>query len=310
MMDWDDLKHVSALAETGSVRRAGAFLGVHGSTVARHIDQLERRLGIKLFARTRRGMEITPAGQQVLETYERLADELLLLERHLEMQGSVLAGPVTLDVPAALAVGWLAPVLRGFALRYPDIRVTVVATERSPVFDRGAAGAAIVITDDPPEHLVGRPLGAVGYCEYASSSFTAEGSGSGPGPGPGAASPGGSDEPPRERLVGPMAAVVARAWQAAGRVTAPLGSVVFVDTLSQARACAAGPGLCVLPCVLGDGMPELLRAEPATPVLVADAWLLSNPDSRGIARLQALIGYVQEAWNADKARLEGRDTGA
>jgi hypothetical protein len=45
-------------------------------------------------------------------------------------------------------------------------------------------------------------------------------------------------------------------------------------------------------------------------VLVADAWLLSNPDSRGIARLQALIGYVQEAWNADKARLEGRDTGA
>jgi len=304
-VDWDDLKHVSALAEAGSVRRAGAYLGVHGSTVARHIEQLERRLGIKLFARTRQGMAITPAGQQVLETYERLADELMLLERHLEMQGTVLAGPVTLDVPAALTVGWLAPVLRGFAQRYPDIQVTVAATDRVPVFDRGAAGAAIVITDDPPEHLVGRPLGAVGYCGYRSSSFVVEGSSALATEPPLDA----SAESPLERLVGPMTPVVARAWLAAERPVAPQASVVFVDILSQARACATGPGLCVLPCVLGDAMPELVRAQPSTPVLVADAWLLSNPDSRGIARLQALIGYVQESWNADKARLEGRATG-
>ena len=39
-MEWDDLKHVAALWESGSVRRAGAQLGLHGATVARHIERL------------------------------------------------------------------------------------------------------------------------------------------------------------------------------------------------------------------------------------------------------------------------------
>ena len=84
-MDWDDFKFVLApLARAGTVRQqAGAVLGVHASTVVRRLDALERNLGVKLFSRTRDGMRLAPAGQEVLEALDRVALEMETITRRL-----------------------------------------------------------------------------------------------------------------------------------------------------------------------------------------------------------------------------------
>jgi DNA-binding transcriptional LysR family regulator len=61
-MDWDDVRHFLALARTGSVRAAGAALGVSHSTVARRVEGLEQRLGARLFDRHRDGYMLSDAG--------------------------------------------------------------------------------------------------------------------------------------------------------------------------------------------------------------------------------------------------------
>lgn len=286
-MEWSDLRHVAAVAEAGSVRRAGNLLGIHGATVARHVERLEGQLGVKLFARTRGGMVPTELGERVLEVYRQLAQAVEALERELRAGGAALAGPVTLYVSEALATGWLIPRLRAFTDRYPEIQLTVRTVDSLPVLAPGAAHAALLLTAEPPGYLVGRRLGAVAVCGYrARGPARAEGS--------------------TDLLIGPPLPQFEPVWQASGRAPQQEAAVHCPALLAQLEACRSGMGAAVLPCVLGDAFRGLERVEPSAPLPAGDAWLLSHPDSRGIARLQALIGYAQEAWAADRARLEGR----
>jgi len=289
-VEWSDLRHVAAVAEAGSVRRAGNLLGIHGATVARHVERLESQLGVKLFARTRSGMLPTELGERVLEVYRQVAESLDSLERELRAAGAALAGPVTLYLSEALAAGWLIPRLRAFTDKYPEIQLTVRTIDALPALAPGAAHAALLLTAEPPGHLVGRRLGTVAVCGYRAR---------------GTAGVVGLSE----LLIGPPLPQFEGVWQASGRAPQRETAVHCPALLAQLEACRSGMGVAVLPCVLGDAFRGLERVDPPAPIPAGDAWLLSHPDSRGIARLQALIGYVQEIWAADRARLEGR-TGA
>ena len=62
-MDWDYLRYVHALANGGTLARAGELLGVHQTTVLRRLDQMESDLATRLFERNRDGLALTPAGE-------------------------------------------------------------------------------------------------------------------------------------------------------------------------------------------------------------------------------------------------------
>lgn len=79
-MDWNDVRHFLALARTGSVRAAGASLGVSHSTVARRVEALEAQLGTRLFDRHRDGYLLTAEGRQMLPSAERVEHEMAALE--------------------------------------------------------------------------------------------------------------------------------------------------------------------------------------------------------------------------------------
>src|SRR5688572_31042262 len=81
VVDWDDVRHFLALARTGSVRAAGASLSVSHSTVARRVEALEARLGVKLFDRHRDGYTMTAAGREMVASAERVEREMTALER-------------------------------------------------------------------------------------------------------------------------------------------------------------------------------------------------------------------------------------
>ncbi|MEM7437027.1 MAG: LysR family transcriptional regulator, partial [Myxococcota bacterium] len=94
VVDWNDVRYYLALARLGSVRAAGAKLGVSHSTVARRVEALEARLAARLFDRNRDGYTLTDAGRRMLSRAERVEKEMLALERDLVGQDERLAGPV------------------------------------------------------------------------------------------------------------------------------------------------------------------------------------------------------------------------
>ena len=72
-MQWDDLRVFLAMAQAGSLRRAARALGLGQPTVVRHLRQLERVLGARLFERTPDGHRLTRWGQDLLPMAQSMA---------------------------------------------------------------------------------------------------------------------------------------------------------------------------------------------------------------------------------------------
>jgi DNA-binding transcriptional LysR family regulator len=292
-LDWDDFRYLQAVAKTGSVRSAGELLQVHGSTVARRLDQLEQRIGARLFARTSHGMEMTAAAAGVVDALQRVAVELEQVERHLQSEGTA-TGPVSVALPRAMARHMVIPSLPDLYRLHPDIEVAVRTEPAMQLLQTGAVDIALCVTDDPRQELIGRPLGAAMACTYAAPGYL-----------DGLAA--GADSP-NARWVGPIdpgslsATVRARYFP-----TLPQGLQVQ-DPELQAVALMAGLGVGLLSCYVGDAVPGLMRAGRVEPLREGEVWLFTRPESRGVARIQAVSAFLQRVLVDHRQALEGGRT--
>ena len=75
-MDTRHLKAAVAVARHGSFTAAAERLFMAQSTVTRQVAALERELGVELFVRSGRSVDLTPPGQLFLEQVDRILDDL------------------------------------------------------------------------------------------------------------------------------------------------------------------------------------------------------------------------------------------
>jgi DNA-binding transcriptional LysR family regulator len=276
-MDWDDFRFVHTLARAGTVRQAGIMLGVHASTVVRRLDALERNLGVKLFSRTRDGMRLLPAGQEVLAALDRVAFEMETITRRLRARDASLAGPVSLSAPELLLT-LLLPDLGKFKTEYPELRLDLRPVEQPGGVEAGSADLAIRETSNPSPDLIGRNLGRYAFAIYGIPELLNR-----------------SESVARsEGLYWIDDAQPDTAAAELKRRFYPGSEQLFVSASASVRLAALrlGLGIGPLPCVVGDCHADLARAA-AEPLEVGELWLLSHPDLRQVPRVQALSGFVQ-----------------
>jgi DNA-binding transcriptional LysR family regulator len=78
------LRYVAAVARTGSFSAAARACRVSQPTVSAAVAELERRVGAALFRRSARGVELTPAGREILSQIESVLGALSDLDRAVE----------------------------------------------------------------------------------------------------------------------------------------------------------------------------------------------------------------------------------
>ena len=130
-----ELLTVMALAEYGSFVAAAAYLKTSQPALTRTIKRVERVLGVTLFARNTRRVEITAAGREFVAVAERMLNELHLTVRNLSEVTNEQRGRITLTTYSAFAVNPLpragSPVSRDAAAhRGPDSRGPAVGDRR------------------------------------------------------------------------------------------------------------------------------------------------------------------------------------
>lgn len=124
-MDLQQLRYVVAVAETRNFTRAAERCFVVQSALSHRVANLERELGVKLFARTSRRVELTPAGDAFLpgaraslEAAERAAAEAAAAVGL--VRGRLAVGMIptvaAIDVPAAL---------QHLRQRHPEVRISL-----------------------------------------------------------------------------------------------------------------------------------------------------------------------------------------
>ncbi|MDX3071105.1 LysR family transcriptional regulator [Streptomyces sp. NPDC088354] len=131
-MDLDTVRTLVAAADAGQFQEAAAELGVTQQAVSKRIAALERALGVRLFTRTARGVELTIDGQAFLPHAREL---LRVAERAV---ASVRTGRRALRVDIIASRGAASKLMRGFHRARPEIDLDVVM-----LFDIETAVAAI-----------------------------------------------------------------------------------------------------------------------------------------------------------------------
>lgn len=139
-MELQQLRYAVAIAEEQSFTRAAQRCFVVQSALSRQIKSLESELGVRLFARTSRKVEVTPAGEAFVEQ-ARLC--LQAAERakasaaaaHGDIRGSLTIGVI----PTVTAVD-IAAVLGAFRRSYPEVGVHVRTGGSDEFLRRIAAG--------------------------------------------------------------------------------------------------------------------------------------------------------------------------
>lgn len=142
-----------AAARHMSFSRAADELCVTQGAVSRQVKALETYLGVSLFVRLTRAVQLTEHGRQYLaivrETFDRLE------EATSRIVGQPESGVLTVNVLPTLAMRWLIPRLPRFTAAYPGIEVRMITSIRPVHFGRDDLDVAIRVGVPPhtqPSH--------------------------------------------------------------------------------------------------------------------------------------------------------------
>jgi len=116
-----DLHVVFAVAEHGSMAKAAESLRVTQSAVSQVVAGVEQELGVRLFDRSRRGVEATVYGQALIRRGKAAFDELrqgIQEIEYLKMPGT---GEIRIGCPETLAASVLPIAIDMFSDRWPDV---------------------------------------------------------------------------------------------------------------------------------------------------------------------------------------------
>ncbi|HCS25853.1 MAG TPA: hypothetical protein DIW43_00260 [Spongiibacteraceae bacterium] len=287
MKDWDDMRFFHAVAEGGSLSAASRSLGVNHSTVFRRINQLEERLQARLFERLDNRYQLTDTGEQLYARIRQVANVMDDVERHVAGRDSLLEGSIRLTCPDTF-LDWMVPgLIAEFSRQYPQVTIELRADQEHLDLARREADIALRATNNPPEYLIGKRLGQMGWRFYGQPQFLETLAGVSQLPDNGVSAM------PVIAPEGKLLQIPACQWLDKQlprfRVTARAGSLRAAAALAQ-----AGLGLALLPVEAGLALSEI-----AAPAKNFDTgiWLLRHPDMRGNTRLNCFAGFIGQAFN-------------
>ncbi|MFG1462144.1 LysR family transcriptional regulator [Xanthobacter sp. DSM 24535] len=279
-LEWSDLPIFLAIAREGTLGAAARRLGQTQPTMGRRLRVLEAATGATLFQRTSGGFVLTDEGQAMFAHAVRMEDEALALQRQLAGSVGGLEGFLRLSCSDWFGTTLLSPVLAEFAGLHPKVTVELLTDARVYSLARREADLVMRIAPFDEPEVIARKLVTIRYGLYAGSDRWR------PRSGDGAGCPlvlmdtafGGMPDVEWVMRILPHATIISRSN----------------SREIQARLCALGAGLAVLPRSLGDATPGLALVDLGEEPPSRDTWIGYHRDLRRLPRLRALLDLIIE----------------
>ena len=284
-MNWDDLRHVLAVARTRNLTDAARHLGTSASTVSRRVAALEGALGRALFHRRRDGYVLTAAGEALLPDAEEAEARIRALQRRAGGASDEATGVVRLATPELIAHEVILPRLAGFLDAHPGLALEISADVRPVKLARQEADVVVRAVRPTQGSYTMRRIATIPVGLFAAPAYLAR-----------AGAPAAAAELGRHRVIGwddDLSFLAMARWLEglAGDVRPALRTTTFT---AQLIACRAACGLAALPVFLGQryGLVPVLADAPA---LVLDVWLIVRVDVKTATRVRAVCDFVEGA---------------
>lgn len=174
MIDWDKLRVFYAVADAGSLTRAGEALHLSQSAVSRQIRALEDNLDTTLFHRHARGLILTEQGELLYRTTHEVYHKLAMAEAQLSESKDRPSGPLKITTTIGLGSLWLTSRIKEFIELYPEVDVTLILTDTELDLSMREADIAVRLQSPRQPDLIQRPLLTVHTHVYAAEEYLDE----------------------------------------------------------------------------------------------------------------------------------------
>ncbi len=285
-MDWNDLKLFLAVARFGSIRAAAEELGLNQSTVNRRLEVLEHALKLQLFDATTRGHVLTTQGQALVDAAAPMqvqADAVVQAATLLARQSG---GVLKLTAAPAVFRSFLEPVMAAFLQQHPGVNLSYDESEHTLDLFAGEADIAMRAGwTTPDDTFVSVWLDYHPWTVYCSPAYAAK-----------------RGMPAQisdlcghdiVRLEGKVGQGKGNQWFMAQTANAR-SSGLAENVASMKNILTAGLGVGILPTVIGDDQPGLVRCFDPAPEMMASMWLVTTPQMSRDPRIKAFTALAKK----------------
>ena len=141
--DWNKVKTFLVVAEEGSFSAAARAINTTQSTMSRQVTALEQELAVVLFERVGRGVELTPAGFELLKEVRKMAIAANQLSLIAAGKNTEIKGTVCITGSETTSTFILPTIIEKLRDRYPKIKIEIIADNKSNDLLRREADIAI-----------------------------------------------------------------------------------------------------------------------------------------------------------------------
>jgi len=292
--NWSDLQVFLAVARAGQLTRAGATIGVNGTTVARRIRRLEANLGANLFEQTREGQVLTEAGEALLGQVETMAGAAARIERNRGQGSSSLSGTLRISMSEGFGSWFMARHAPDFARLHPGLTLDLVASSGFLSLSKREADIAVMLSRPRAGPVIARKLSDYSLQLFAAPAYLSE-----------------CGEPERpaslatgHRLVGYIPDLLyAPELRYLDEIHPGLAPHLRSSSINaQHQLIAAGAGIGVLPSFMGLVDPSL-RAVLPDQRIIRSLWLVTHKDTHQLARVRAGRDWILDMARRHRDRL-------
>ncbi len=287
MIDWDKLRVFHAVAEAGSFTHAGEALNLSQSAVSRQISALEEALQVPLFHRHARGLILTEQGETLNRTVREVFAKLAMTEALLTESKEKPTGRLKVTTTVAFGSTWLAPRIKAFLDRYPEITMSVVLDDQD--LDLAMREADVAIRMHPPRQpdLIQRHLMTMGWVVVAAPEYLKS-----------AGVPERAEDLDRHRLLvfgGHHPPVPDINWllDAGSRTGSPRRPVLEMNSIfGLLLAVRSGLGIAALPDYMVEQEPGLIRLLPDLKAPKVEAYFVYPEELRNSKRVAVFRDFL------------------
>jgi DNA-binding transcriptional LysR family regulator len=170
---FEDMQTFVKVVEAGSITRAAERMNIAKSAVSRRIADLEERLGIQLFRRTTRRLNLTDTGRSFYERCVRILADLEEAELAVSREHATLRGRLRVAVPMSFGLMHLGPAIVDFMCAHPEVQFDLDFNDRQVDLLEEGFDVAIRIAELSDSSLIARRLAPVRHVVCASPDYLA-----------------------------------------------------------------------------------------------------------------------------------------
>jgi DNA-binding transcriptional LysR family regulator len=172
--DWSLIRAFLAVAEKGSLSGAARSLSQSQPTLGRQIKQLEDQMGLRLFERQARGLELTDTGESLLEPARAIRAAFGQLRLRAAGRDHKMEGTVRITASEVMAHHVLPKIIAGMREAEPNIQIELVPSDASENLLFREADIAVRMYRSTQLDVITKQIGTVEMGIYAAKSYLAK----------------------------------------------------------------------------------------------------------------------------------------